>query len=67
MVVHGLTRVELIDHTSGGDGRIFGRWFHRPLTVQVVTQDGQRTVKIFLSDYGVPSESDRPDHHPNRT
>lgn len=43
-----VTRVEVIDHTIGGAGRIFGR--HSVPRVTVELQDDGRTLKVFLAE-----------------
>jgi len=41
------TRFVLVDHTKGGEGRIFDK---RNISVKIDLQDEGRTLKVFLSD-----------------
>ena len=47
-VLTDTTRVEIIDHTLGGAGRVCS--YHNVPCVSVEFQDGGRTLKVFLSE-----------------
>lgn len=47
-VLLATTRVEVIDHTIGGEGRVFSR--HDVPLVTLEFHDGARTLKVFLSE-----------------
>ena len=49
-----ITRVELIDHTTKGQGREFVRYYDNPISFALVLQDNNRTLKIFIKDQDVP-------------
>lgn len=40
-------RLEIIDHKLGGTGRVYSA---RPCSVELSFQDGDRTLKIFITD-----------------
>lgn len=46
-----VTRFEVIDHRTGGEGRIFTSYAAK---VELSYQDNGKTLKVFLSD--VPKE-----------
>ena len=57
MKTENVTRVEVIDHTSGGTldtrGRIFV--YNNPKsTVELIFQDDNRTLKVFITDRKEP-------------
>lgn len=45
-----ITRVELIDHSENGKGRVYTKWEEEPVSVTLDLQDGERTLKIFIND-----------------
>lgn len=44
-----VTRIEIIDHTKDGEGRVFVKWQDN-LNVTLDFQDSGRTLKVFLTD-----------------
>jgi len=44
-----ISRVEVIDHSEGGEGRAYIK--RGNLEVEIQVQDDGKTLKIFLSDY----------------
>lgn len=48
---HRVNRVELIDHSEHGEGRVYVKWL-KGKKVRVISslQDGGKTLKIFISD-----------------
>lgn len=42
-----VTRLEVIDHTTGGRGGVFSAW---SISIELSWQDGGRTLKIFVDD-----------------
>lgn len=47
MNTYKVTRFEVIDHTKAGEGRILVK---RGIKVELVLQDDDRTLKVFLTD-----------------
>lgn len=47
--IEKVNRFEVIDHTSGGEGRVFTKWLDN-LVVELSYQDDGRTLKVFLSE-----------------
>lgn len=45
-----VNRVEVIDHTAGGEGRVFTKWTEGEFEFETVIQDEGRTLKIFLKE-----------------
>ena len=53
MNLEKVNRIELIDHTKGGEGRVYVKWKDKPfrnLEVEMDIQDNGRTLKIFIKD-----------------
>lgn len=48
-----VNRFELIDHTEGGNGRVFVRYAEN-IKVETSLQDNERTLKIFITDTKAP-------------
>jgi hypothetical protein len=48
-----VTRVELIDHRTGGQGRMFVAY---GCAVELSYQDDGRTLKVFVTDPAAPSD-----------
>jgi len=46
-----VTRLEVIDHTTNGKGRVFT---NRNCQIELSYQDGKQTLKVFVTD---PKES----------
>lgn len=44
-----ITRFEIIDHTSNGEGRAFIKRNDSPMEVDISVQNSGKTMKIFLS------------------
>lgn len=45
-----VNRVEVIDHTDGGEGRVFTKWTDGDYQVELSEQDDGRTLKIFFTN-----------------
>ena len=45
-----VTRLEVIDHTDGGEGRAYTKRSADPIKINCQLQDDDRTLKIFLKD-----------------
>jgi len=48
-VPNKINRVEVIDHTENGEGRVYVK-HEKKLKVSVDIQDDGRTMKIFIND-----------------
>lgn len=44
-----VNRVEVIDHTDGGEGRVFTKWTEGDYQVELSEQDGGKTLKVFFT------------------
>lgn len=53
-----VNKFELIDHTKGGDGRVFVKYKDN-LKVVTSVQDEDRTLKVFLQDTQEPIEDSK--------
>lgn len=51
-----VNRVEVIDHTDSGEGRVFTKWTEGNYQVELSEQDDGRTLKIFFTN---PQEQDK--------
>ena len=47
--IYKINRLEIIDHTEQGRGRAFTKWEDVPFLAEVELQDGEKTLKIFLT------------------
>lgn len=47
------TRIEVIDHTPNGEGRVFVKYFNN-MAIDTSFQDNERTLKIFIRDTKAP-------------
>jgi signal transduction histidine kinase len=58
-----ITRLEVIDHTSDGEGRAYHKWAKEPFSVTYDIQDDGRTVKVFLGnpEWGIDLLATDPD------
>lgn len=45
-----VNRLEVIDHTKGGEGRAFVKWEEDTFEVLLELQDNSSTLKIFIAD-----------------
>lgn len=45
-----VNRVEVIDHTPEGEGRVFVKWTEGDFEFETSVQDGGKTLKIFLKE-----------------
>ncbi|KSZ59678.1 hypothetical protein Z045_05790 [Rhodococcus pyridinivorans KG-16] len=44
-----VTRFEVIDHTTGGEGRVFTKY---GVSIELSYQDDGQTLKVFVRDRG---------------
>jgi hypothetical protein len=51
MTTNNVTRFEVIDHTTDGEGRVLVR---HGVAVELVLQDDGKTLKAFLRDASAP-------------
>ena len=42
-----ITRLTVVDHTTGGGGRVLEKW---DVKVELSVQDDGRTLKVFVND-----------------
>lgn len=48
-----VTRFEVIDHTTNGEGRVFVKYGNN-LKLETSSQDNDRTMKLFITDTKAP-------------
>lgn len=65
-VPNKINRVEVIDHTENGEGRVYVK-HEKKLKVSVDIQDDGRTMKIFINDQEVNNGSWRNNSQKNST
>jgi len=51
-----VNRFEVMDHTTGGQGRVYTKWILQDFVVEFSLQDEGRTLKVFLTDKKVSDE-----------
>lgn len=57
MGISNVNRVEVIDHTTDGEGRVFVKW-EEALDVTLDLQDEGKTLKVFIRDKENDTEGD---------